>query len=157
MPINIPLIPIPVVYDYYVIGDRGRRGGWRMGDQSARTVLDHDRTGQSRKEGRSRQTDLGQTVQYSGVHELQRRYSWPIGQCCVHQFFEWNSIDFVIADATLPAVALPVSEGRDNLWGKTREAFKYVWEKYRDEADWFMKADDDTWETICLFFKSEYE
>ena len=48
------------------------------------------------------------------------------------------------SDASLPSVALPVGEGRDNLWGKTREAYRYVWDKYRDQADWFMKADDDT-------------
>lgn len=48
-------------------------------------------------------------------------------------------------DKSLPAVALPIGEGRDNLWGKTREAYRYVWEKYQDQADWFMKADDDTY------------
>lgn len=48
-------------------------------------------------------------------------------------------------DKSLPAIALPVGEGRDNLWGKTREAYRYVWENYRDQADWFMKADDDTY------------
>lgn len=48
-------------------------------------------------------------------------------------------------DKSLPSVALPVKEGRQNLWGKTREAYRYVWEHYKEQADWFMKADDDTY------------
>ncbi|XP_032783415.2 glycoprotein-N-acetylgalactosamine 3-beta-galactosyltransferase 1 [Daphnia magna] len=48
-------------------------------------------------------------------------------------------------DTKLPTVGLPVGEGRDALWGKTREAFRYVWERYQDEVDWILKADDDTY------------
>ena len=52
---------------------------------------------------------------------------------------------FSSKDTTLPTVPLAVREGRNQLWGKTRESFRYIWNHYRDEADWFLKADDDTY------------
>ena len=48
-------------------------------------------------------------------------------------------------DDNLPTIQLPaLVEGRESLWGKTRESFRYAWKHYADKADWFLKADDDS-------------
>ncbi|XP_076030184.1 glycoprotein-N-acetylgalactosamine 3-beta-galactosyltransferase 1-like [Oratosquilla oratoria] len=51
-------------------------------------------------------------------------------------------------DPELPAIKVSQREGRGILWRKTREALKYVYTHHLDDADWFLKADDDTYVVI---------
>jgi glycoprotein-N-acetylgalactosamine 3-beta-galactosyltransferase len=37
-----------------------------------------------------------------------------------------------------------VAEGYEELFNKTSHALLYVYENHFDDADWFLKADDDT-------------
>jgi len=50
------------------------------------------------------------------------------------------------------------TEGRRNLWSKTRDGFKHVYEHYYDKADWFIKADDNTFVIVenLRYFLASY-
>ncbi|XP_033639685.1 glycoprotein-N-acetylgalactosamine 3-beta-galactosyltransferase 1-like [Asterias rubens] len=48
-------------------------------------------------------------------------------------------------DPEFPTVGLDVKEGRPALWNKTRAAIMYIYKHHFNDADWFMKADDDTY------------
>ncbi|XP_022233840.2 glycoprotein-N-acetylgalactosamine 3-beta-galactosyltransferase 1 [Drosophila obscura] len=69
----------------------------------------------------------------------------------VHVMRTWgkrcNKIYFMTSepDDELPTIVLTKPDKYEVLWGKTKEAFTYLYEHMRDEADWFMKADDDTY------------
>ena len=51
-------------------------------------------------------------------------------------------------DPDLGAVDLNIEEGRQNLWGKVKEGFRYCYDHHFQEYDWFVKADDDTFMII---------
>lgn len=53
-----------------------------------------------------------------------------------------------VEDPNFPAVGLGTGEGRDQLYWKTIRAFHYVLKHHVDEADWFLKADDDTFVVV---------
>lgn len=47
-------------------------------------------------------------------------------------------------DPEIPGVVvLPVDNGRSHLWFKARHALKYVHDHHLNDADWFLRADDD--------------
>ncbi|KAL8561473.1 hypothetical protein ACOMHN_011155 [Nucella lapillus] len=46
---------------------------------------------------------------------------------------------------SFPTIGLDVEEGRAHLTAKTMRAFQYVYENHLNDADWFMKVDDDTY------------
>ncbi|KAH3716116.1 glycoprotein-N-acetylgalactosamine 3-beta-galactosyltransferase 1-like [Dreissena polymorpha] len=58
-----------------------------------------------------------------------------------------NKLLFIssVTNETFPTIGIDVPEGRDHLTAKTMKAFKYIFEHHMDDADWFMKADDDTY------------
>ncbi|XP_046555613.1 glycoprotein-N-acetylgalactosamine 3-beta-galactosyltransferase 1-B-like [Haliotis rubra] len=71
-----------------------------------------------------------------------------------------NKVIFISSttDPKFPTVGLKVAEGREHLTAKTIQAFRYIYEKHIDDADWFMKADDDTYvilENLRYFLSSQ--
>ncbi|GAB6030692.1 hypothetical protein CHUAL_007545 [Chamberlinius hualienensis] len=47
-------------------------------------------------------------------------------------------------DPPLVTAIFDGKESRSILWGKTKTGFQYAYDNYFDQADWFVKADDDT-------------
>lgn len=49
---------------------------------------------------------------------------------------------------SFPTVGLNVSAGRDFISEKAKASWKYVYEHFRDKADFFMKADPDSYVAV---------
>ena len=46
---------------------------------------------------------------------------------------------------TFPTIAINPGLGREHLTAKTMQTFDYIYKHHFHDADWFMKADDDTY------------
>ncbi|XP_027013669.1 glycoprotein-N-acetylgalactosamine 3-beta-galactosyltransferase 1 [Tachysurus fulvidraco] len=68
------------------------------------------------------------------------RATWA-KHCNMVLYMSSNASDF-------PTVGLNVSEGRDNLYMKTIQALHYIHTHHLDSAEWFLKADDDTFVVV---------
>ncbi|KAM4630092.1 glycoprotein-N-acetylgalactosamine 3-beta-galactosyltransferase 1 [Polymixia lowei] len=111
-----------------------------------RQVLQHIHTG----EDRNLAANLSQTTRIlcwimTGPKNLESRTK--------HIKFTWakhcNKVLFMSSVETdFPTVGLNVSEGRDQLYWKTIRAFQYIYQNHLDDADWFLKADDDTFVVV---------
>ncbi|KAK1160382.1 glycoprotein-N-acetylgalactosamine 3-beta-galactosyltransferase 1-like [Acipenser oxyrinchus oxyrinchus] len=53
-----------------------------------------------------------------------------------------------VSDPSFPALGLNTSEGRSQLYRKTMAAFTLLHDRYLQHADWFLKADDDSYVVI---------
>ncbi|XP_018422094.1 PREDICTED: glycoprotein-N-acetylgalactosamine 3-beta-galactosyltransferase 1-like [Nanorana parkeri] len=65
------------------------------------------------------------------------KYSWT-RHCNISLFMSSTNDSF-------PTIGLGTKEGRSKLYFKTIGAFQYIHKHYFDQADWFLKADDDTY------------
>lgn len=71
-----------------------------------------------------------------------------------------NKLVFISSETntSFPTVGINVPEGREHLTGKTMQAFRYIYNNHFNDADWFMKADDDTYviiENLRYFLSSQ--
>lgn len=74
------------------------------------------------------------------------RNTWT--QRCHRTLFFYTKVDDCTSHAICQepnAIGLTVPDGRNHLTAKTFAALIYSYKKYAEEADYFMKADDDTY------------
>lgn len=72
----------------------------------------------------------------------------------IHVKNTWSSRcnDFLIMstkrDSGIGTVALNVTESSEYVWGKTKEAFKYIHRYHLNNIDWVLKVEDDTYVVV---------
>jgi len=62
-------------------------------------------------------------------------------RCDIKKWF----ISSAAAETPRDVVALPIPDGREKLTEKTHFAIRHAYVHFHDKADWFLKADDDTY------------
>jgi glycoprotein-N-acetylgalactosamine 3-beta-galactosyltransferase len=74
-------------------------------------------------------------------------------RCNVHIFVSDTE------NKSFPAIGNDFLLGREHLTAKTMFAFDYIYKHHRDDADWFMKTDDDTYVVVenLRYFLSQHD
>lgn len=71
------------------------------------------------------------------------------GQRCDSLLFFSNASDTIqIGDRKFDVVALDVPADHNHLWQKHKATLRYVHERFRNDFDWFYKADDDAYVVV---------
>ncbi|XP_072029284.1 glycoprotein-N-acetylgalactosamine 3-beta-galactosyltransferase 1-like [Amphiura filiformis] len=121
-------------------------------DESNAVSLNELREFQSHNHDKEFDQDILADVLYSKVRILCWVMTNPanLHKKTIHIKATWakrcNKILYISSevDPDFPTVKVKSKEGRNYLWQKTRHTFQLLYEEYLDEADWFIKADDDT-------------
>uniref|UniRef100_A0A8C5LMZ8 N-acetylgalactosaminide beta-1,3-galactosyltransferase n=1 Tax=Leptobrachium leishanense TaxID=445787 RepID=A0A8C5LMZ8_9ANUR len=69
------------------------------------------------------------------------KYTWT-QHCNIALFMNF------VTNESFPTIGLGTKQRRDPIYWKTIRAFQYIHKHYYEKADWFFKADDDTYVVV---------